>query len=86
MGSVIGFDAFHLVEELLDQPIQIVVGSIPGAFGSLKDGQALFQRVKGEKDLFIVEGASHYDLYDQPEATDKAVQKLVPFYKKHLGA
>ena len=86
MGSVIGFDAFHLVEELLNQPIQIVVGSVPGAFGSLKDGQELFQRVKGEKDLFIVEGATHYDLYDQPEATDKAVQKLAPFYKKHLGA
>ena len=86
MGSVIGFDAFHLVEELLNQPIQIVVGSVPGAFGSLKDGQELFQRVKGEKDLFVIEGVTHYDLYDQPEATDKAVQKLAPFYKKHLGA
>ncbi len=86
MGSVIAFDAFHLVEELLNQPIQIIVGSVPGAFGSLKDGQELYQRVKGEKDLFVVEGATHYDLYDQPEATGKALSRLVPFYRKHLGA
>lgn len=85
VGSMIAFDAFHLVEELLTQPIQIIAGSVPGAFGSLKDARELHARVKGEKDLFIVEGATHYDLYDQPEATGKALEKLVPFYKKHLG-
>lgn len=86
LGSVIGFDAFHLVEELLNQPLQIVVGSVPGAFGSLKDGQELFRRARSEKDLFVVEGATHYDLYDQPEAMGKALERLGPFYKKHLGA
>jgi uncharacterized protein len=84
IGSVMAFDAFHLVEELLTQPIQIVVGSVPGAFGSLADGKELYQRIKGEKDLFVVEGATHYDLYDQPEPVAQAVAKLVPFYKKHL--
>ncbi|MGE1157123.1 alpha/beta hydrolase, partial [Pseudomonas kitaguniensis] len=78
------FDAFHMVEELLTQPIQIITGSVPGAFGSLKDGQELYARVKSQKDLFVVEGATHYDLYDQPEPVAKAVAKLVPFYKKHL--
>jgi len=86
VGSIIAFDAFHLVEDLLTQPIQIIAGSVPGAFGSLKDGQELYARVRSEKDLFIVEGATHYDLYDQPEATGKALEKLVPFYRKHLGA
>ena len=84
VGSVIAFDAFHMVEELLTQPIQIITGSVPGAFGSLKDGQELYARVKSQKDLFVVEGATHYDLYDQPEPVAKAVAKLVPFYKKHL--
>ncbi|MFT4242612.1 MAG: alpha/beta hydrolase [Acidovorax sp.] len=86
LASVLAFDAFHLVEELLVQPIQIITGSVPGAFGSMKDGRELYERVKGEKDLYVVDGATHYDLYDQPEATDKAVAKLAPFYKKHLGA
>lgn len=84
LGAVIAFDAFHLVEELLTQPIQIVTGSMPGAFGSMRDGQELYRRVKGEKDLFVVEGATHYDLYDQPGPVAKAVAKLAPFYAKHL--
>lgn len=84
VGSVIGFDAFHLVEELLTQPLQIIIGSVPGGFGSYKDGHELYARAKCEKDLFIVEGATHYDLYDQPGPVTKAVDKLVPFYDKHL--
>lgn len=84
LGSVIAFDAFHLVEELLTQPVQIIVGSVPGAFGSLKDGQDLYARVKGEKDIFVVEGATHYDLYDRPGPMAAAIEKLVPFYKRHL--
>lgn len=84
VGSVIAFDAFHLVEELLTQPLQIVIGSVPGAFGSFKDGHELYERAKCEKDLFVVEGATHYDLYDQPGPVGQAVDKLVPFYQKHL--
>lgn len=33
----------------------------------------------------MVEGASHYDLYDQPGPTGEALASLVPFYGKHLG-
>jgi uncharacterized protein len=85
MGSVIGFDAFHLVEELLTQPLQIIVGSVQGAFGSYKDGHELYNRAASEKkDLLVVEGADHYDLYDQPEAVNQAVEKLEAFYKENL--
>jgi len=72
------------VEELLTQPIQIITGSVPGAFGSMTDGQELHRRVRSEKDLFVVEGATYDDLYDQPGPIAKAVEKLVAFYGKHL--
>lgn len=84
LGSVLAFDAFHLVEDLLTQPIQIITGDVTGAFGSPDEGKNLFARVKGEKDLFVIESATHYALYDQPEPVAKAVEKLVPFYTKHL--
>lgn len=84
LAAVLAFDAFHLVETLLTQPLQIVVGSVPGAFGSYKHGHELFERATCEKDLHVIEGACHYDLYDKPEYVDQAVAKLVPFYKKHL--
>lgn len=33
----------------------------------------------------MIDGASHYDLYDQPEYVDQAVEKLGAFYEKHLS-
>lgn len=37
-----------------------------------------------KKDLLVVEGASHYDLYDQPEPVKIAVEKLTSFYNDNL--
>jgi fermentation-respiration switch protein FrsA (DUF1100 family) len=85
IDSIIGFDAFHLAEILLTQPLQIIVGDVQGAFGSYKDGHELYDRAASEKkDLFVIEGASHYDLYDRPEPVSKAVEKLGVFYKENL--
>lgn len=85
MASVIAFDAFHLVEELLTQPLQIIIGSKQGGFGSFRDGHELYERAASKKkDLFVLEGVSHYDLYDQPEPVKKAVEKLESFYKENL--
>ena len=84
-APLFGFDAFHLVEELLTQPLQVVVGNRVGAFGSYRDGHELFRRAAGPKDLLVIDGASHYDLYDRPEAVDRAVERLGAFYGEHLG-
>ncbi|WP_321951658.1 alpha/beta hydrolase [Paraburkholderia bannensis] len=80
-----GFDALHLAEPLLTQPLQIVIGSRPGAFGSQRDGYALLSRARSSrKNLFVVEGASHYDLYDTPECVEQAMSKLGPVFKDNL--
>lgn len=84
LANVLAFDAFNLVEELLTQPIQIVTGDVAGQFGSAQEGKDLFERVTSEKDLFVIPGATHYDLYDQPEPVAQAVAKLAPFYREHL--
>ncbi|MBB6634131.1 alpha/beta hydrolase [Cohnella thailandensis] len=85
VDSVIGFDAFHLAESLLTQPLQVIVGDVQGAYGSYKDGHELYNRAASKrKDLFVIEGASHYDLYDRPEPVSKAVEKLGAFYQENL--
>jgi hypothetical protein len=84
VASVLAFDAFHLAGDLLTQPLQIIVGSRTGAFGSYRDGHDLFRRAACERDLLVIDGASHYDLYDQPEYVDQAVGKLAAFYDEHL--
>lgn len=85
LDEVLGFDAFHLVEVLLTQPLQIIVGDKQGAFGSYRDGQELYQRAASKKkDILVLENVSHYDLYDQPEPVAKAVEKLAAFYGENL--
>lgn len=85
VGSVLGFDAFHLVDVLLTQPLQIIVGDKQGCFGSYKDGHELYEKAASKKkDLLILKGVSHYNLYDQPEPVKKAVEKLGAFYKENL--
>lgn len=84
-GAAVGWDAFHFAEVLLTQPLHIVIGSVPGGFGSYRDGLELYGRARSsEKSIQIVPGMSHYDLYDKPEATSQALAQLVPFYRKHL--
>ena len=85
LDAAFGFDAFHLADQLLTQPLQIIIGGRPGSFGSYRDGFELFDRAAStNKNLFIIEKASHYDLYDIPEYVDQAVEKLDVFYKGTL--
>ncbi len=85
LAAAFGFDAFHLADHLLTQPLQIVIGDVPGGFGSYRDGYELFSKAASkDKNLLVVKGASHYDLYDQPEPVVQALEKIIPFFQKHL--
>ena len=84
-GLLLGFDAFHLVGELLTQPIQVIVRGRLGTTYSFEDGKALFERAANKKDFFVVEGAGHYDLYDKDEYVDQAIERLDSFYQEHLS-
>lgn len=80
-----GWDAFYLAETLLTQPILVVVGDKPGGFGAYRDGYEIIRRAASEKkELLVVKGFSHYDLYDQPEPVRQVLEKAVPFFKENL--
>lgn len=81
----IAWDAFAHAETLLTQPMMVVFGDKPGGFGAYRDGQEIYARAASKaKELVVIEGASHYELYDQPGPVGQALAKLVPFFKKHL--
>lgn len=84
-GHMLSFDAFHLVPELLTQPLQVIVAGRRGATGSFEDGKRLFELAPNKRDFFVVEGAGHYDMYHKPEYVDQAIDQLAPFYEEHLG-
>ncbi|MFS4470301.1 alpha/beta hydrolase [Chryseobacterium sp. T20] len=85
LGIGMGWDAFYLAETLLTQPILVVVGDKPGGFGAYRDGYEITRRAASEKkELLVIKGFSHYDLYDQPEPVRQALEKVVPFFKENL--
>lgn len=85
--KTLAWDAYAFAETLLTQPMMVVIGNKPGAFGAYSDSMEIYGRATNSKDrqLVIAEGWSHYDLYDRPEPVDIALKKLVPFFKKHLA-
>ncbi|WP_423815592.1 alpha/beta hydrolase [Pseudomonas putida] len=86
-AAAVDWDAFHLAEVLLTQPLLVVIGDKPGGFGAYRDGQEISGRAASKaKELLVLPNTSHYELYDQPQATAKALEGVVPFFRKHLAA
>ena len=85
-APAIAWDAFAFAETLLTQPMMVVFGDKPGGFGAYRDGMEIYGRAASkQKELVVVEGWSHYDLYDKPEPTGIALDRVIPFFTQHLG-
>jgi fermentation-respiration switch protein FrsA (DUF1100 family) len=79
LARLVAYDAFHLAEQLLTQPLRLIAGS---RAGSLWFSQDAFRRVGSrDKSLHIVEGATHIAMYDTPEFVKEAMAQLVPLYQ-----
>ncbi|WP_285104498.1 alpha/beta hydrolase [Promicromonospora sp. MEB111] len=81
---LLGYDAFHLVDQLMTQPLQVVLAGRIGNTGSYESGMQLWKLAPNPVDLMVVEGAGHYEMYDVPEYVDAAVDRLAGFYTDHL--
>lgn len=80
LGAWVGFDAFDLADTLLTQPLLIIAGSEAGSRWHSEELQA---KAAGPKELVLIEGATHMDLYDGAGAIT-AVNTLAPFFKAQL--
>lgn len=79
------FDAIHLCEELLNQPLQVIVGERKGMFGSNIFGYEVIERAASkDKSILEVKGASHFDLYDKEEYLAQTVPCLTDFFGRTL--
>lgn len=84
-AAAMGWDAFFEAERLLTQPLLVVIGDKPGGFGAYRDGQEIHGRAASkDKQLLVLPDTSHYDLYDQPEPTAKAIDAATEFFDNHL--
>lgn len=84
-GPMLGFDAFHLVPDLLVQPLMVIVGGRQGSTCQYETGRALYSLARGpDSALVVIPGAGHYDLYHRDEYIDPAIERLAPFFHFHL--
>ena len=67
---------------LFTQPALLIIGSKAESAWS---SRMIYDAIASErKELFVIDGASHVDLYDKPEYVPTAVKKLYEFYHEHL--
>jgi uncharacterized protein len=81
---LLGYDAYHLVDPLMTQPLQVILAGRIGNTGSYESGMRLWKLAPNPVDLMVIEGAGHYEMYDVPEYVDAAVDRLVSFYSENL--
>jgi fermentation-respiration switch protein FrsA (DUF1100 family) len=72
------FSVFDYLGDFLTQPLLLIAGS--KADTKLFSEQA-YEKAKGKKELFIIDGATHIALYDVPVYVEQAVAKMVNFFK-----
>lgn len=83
---ILGFDAFHLAEILLTQPVQVIVaGNSAGTTGSFEDGYRLAGLARAAQPVIEIAGARHYQMYDVPEYVEQAVEHLDQFFTRQLA-
>jgi fermentation-respiration switch protein FrsA (DUF1100 family) len=81
---LLGYDAYHLVDQLMTQPLQVIVAGRIGNTGSYESGMQLWKLAPNPVDLMVIEGAGHYEMYNVPEYVDAAVDRLATFYSDNL--
>jgi hypothetical protein len=75
------FFPFDQVETISPRPILMVVGEKADTkFWS----DEVYAKAQEPKEVFIVKGASHIDMYDKPQYVTPAVAKLKEFFEKNL--
>jgi uncharacterized protein len=76
------FYPFEMIETISPRPLLVIAGSkAETKFWS----DRVYEKAKEPKQLFVVDGATHVDLYDKPQFVGPAVSKLAEFFGQHLA-
>jgi fermentation-respiration switch protein FrsA (DUF1100 family) len=82
MDKIFAFSAFYLIETLLTQPLLMIAGSKSDVLYISE--RAVNQAASKDSELYVIDGATHIDLYDIPAFVDKAAAKLTLFFNEKL--
>lgn len=77
MSNIYTFEAFHLIDELLTQPLLMIAGTKSDVL--YVSERAIERAASKTKELYLVEGATHIDMYDRQPYVDEAIGKITDF-------
>lgn len=80
-AAMMNFFPFAQIETISPRPVLFIVGERAVSAYFSEDA---YSKAAEPKELFVVPGASHVDLYDVPEYTEQSIKKLDSFFKKYL--
>ena len=77
----LGFSSLDVIAQISPHPLLLIVGS---KSSSLFANEASYAAAQEPKELFLIEGASHIDLYDQDRYVKPVADKLAAFFNANL--
>lgn len=83
LTQIIPYDAYHMADIYLTQPLRVVVGSEAGSKWMSDD--LLERAASADKEMHIVNGANHMDLYDRDAYVAEAADVLGRFFVSSLS-
>ena len=81
LAPMMNFFPFAQIETISPRPVLFIVGEHAVSAYFSEDAYA---KAAEPKELFVVPGATHVDLYDRPEYMRITLPKLDAFFKQHL--
>jgi hypothetical protein len=81
LAPMMNFFPFVQIETISPRPILLIVGQRAVSAYFSEDA---YKKAAQPKELFIVPGASHVDLYDRPEYMGQSLKKLNTFFSENL--
>ena len=78
---MMNFFPFAQIKTISPRPLLFIVGERAVSAYFSEDA---YSKAAEPKELFVVPGASHVDLYDRPEYMKITLPKLDAFYKEYL--
>jgi fermentation-respiration switch protein FrsA (DUF1100 family) len=76
------FFPFEQLETISPRPLLLIAGS---KADTLFWSEAVHKKAKEPKELFVIDGATHIDLYDRARFVTPAVTKLAAFFSRQLS-
>jgi len=81
IDRIVGYSSFDHVDLIAPRPLLMIAGS---KADTLYFSELACSKAGPAAELFVIEGASHIDLYDKPEYVGPAVDRLAAFFEQTL--